>query len=111
VRRHAALLTILAGHASVSALALVYHLRARVAVVDAFERYGTEMPAATALALSTWFVPTAVGIGLATAILALLLPIGRRRRLGLAASGVIVSASALVFAVLSAFGPVFRPIE
>jgi hypothetical protein len=77
--------------------------------VEAFRAYGTKMPALTELAVSSWFVPAAVGLGIASFLASLVLPVRRSRRLGVAAASVVISASALVFAVFAAFEPIFRP--
>lgn len=109
MRRRAALLVLAVAHGFVAAMAALFYLKARVAVADAFREYDTVVPAATALALSPAFLPAAVGLGLLLGAVGLLAPLRPGRRTAALAAGLVVSSFALVFAVLAAFVPIFRP--
>jgi hypothetical protein len=109
VRRHAPLIVALAFHGFVAVMALLFHVRARVSVASAFEEYGTAVPPATAVALSPLFLPLTIGTGLAVALAGLVLPVRRSRRSFLLGAGLCISAFALIFAVVAAFLPIFRP--
>ncbi|MCC6554797.1 MAG: hypothetical protein IT372_17620 [Polyangiaceae bacterium] len=109
MRRNAALLALISLQALVVGLSALFHLRARVAVLDAFLEYGTAIPRATQVALSPWLVPVAALAGTALALAAAALPLRRSRRNALAAAGLFLSGVVLVFAVCAAFVPVFRP--
>jgi hypothetical protein len=110
VRRHAALLTMLATELGVAALALFFHLHARVAILAAFRDYGTELPATAALALSAWFLPGALAFAALATLIAIAAPLRRTRRALLVGVGLLVASCALIFAVAAAFLPLFRPV-
>ncbi len=92
-----------------AALALFFYARSRVAILAAFRDFGTPMPAGAAVALSSWFLPSALGLAALASLVGLAAPIRRRRRAALVGSGLLVASVALVFAVWAAFMPVFRP--
>jgi hypothetical protein len=109
VRRHGILITLVASQAVVAALAALFYTRLRPAVLSAFDEFGTPMPAATAVALSRWFLPGAVALGLVLAVVAAAAPMRRQQRYGALSAGVVISGAALVFAALAAFAPLFQP--
>jgi hypothetical protein len=109
VRRNAALIVMLVAEIGVAALAFFFHRRARVTILAAFRDYGTELPASAALALSPWFVPGAVAFAAVCTVVALALPLRRSRRALLIGVGLMVAASALIFAVTAAFFSIFQP--
>jgi hypothetical protein len=109
VRRNAALYTLIAAEIAVAALSAAFHLKARAQVLEAFRAYETEVPPLTALALAPWFLPSAVGIGVAMTACALALPLRRSQRTAVISLGLVIPAFALIFAVLAAFAPIFSP--
>lgn len=108
MRRHGILITLVASQAVVVALAALFYVRLRPAVLSAFAEFGTPMPAATAVALSTWFLPGSVAVGLLFAAVAAA-PMRRHARHLALSAGVVFSGTALVFAALAAFAPLFQP--
>ncbi len=111
MRKNAALVTTttLASLALVFTLALFFHLHARPSILRAFRDYGTELPGPASVALSAWFLPGALAFAGGSAIVALCAPMRRSRRGLLLGTGLVVASFALIFAVLAAFLPVFRP--
>jgi hypothetical protein len=109
VRRNVAILALLSLQALVAGLSLWFHTRARVSILDAFHAYDTAIPPFTAVALSTWLIPGALAAAGLLDLAAVALPLRRSRRAGLAATGLFVSSTALIFAVWAAFAPLFRP--
>ena len=109
VRRNAALYVMLASEIGVVALALFLHLHARPAILRAFHDYGTTVPAGAAVALSSWFLPGAVGFAVGVSSLALALPLRRSRRAFLIGLGLLVVSSAFMFATWAFFLPFFQP--
>ncbi|MEO7330237.1 MAG: hypothetical protein ABI193_16800 [Minicystis sp.] len=110
MRRHAILLTLLAADVCVTILAIFLHLRFRPPVLQAFNDYGTELPWAASIALSSWFLPAAI---LSSALLNAvggLAPFKRSRRATLAGVGLLVISFAVIFAVWAAFAPLFQPV-
>lgn len=99
----------LASVAIVALLSLVFHLRARPHVLDAFRSYETPIPPLTELALSPWLLPLANGAAIAASLGALVLPLRRSQRAAGVGAGLVISSAALVFAVLAAFMPIFNP--
>jgi hypothetical protein len=99
----------LAAEAGVAALALFFYLRSRTAILAAFHDYGTEVPAAASLSLSSWFLPAALAFAALCTLVALAAPVRRTRRAFLVGLGLMVAATALVFAILAAFLPLFQP--
>ncbi len=108
MRRNAALVTMLALEAAVLALAGFVYLRSRVAILAAFRDFGTELPAAPAVALSAWFLPAAALGSVFVTLVGLLAPVRPRRRALAVGVGLFVSSAALVFAVTASFLAVFR---
>jgi hypothetical protein len=94
---------------AVGALALFYYFALRVRVLAAFDAYGTSVPPLTGVALSRWFIPGALTIAGALTLAALALPLRRSHGLRLFQLAVTILASAVVFAVLAALVPIFRP--
>ncbi|HVY44230.1 MAG TPA: hypothetical protein VHB21_00060 [Minicystis sp.] len=94
---------------AVAALAAFYYLGLRRKVRGAFEAFGTEVPSATAVALSSWLVPSAVAAALLVTVAALALPLRRSRRMRLLQLAITVLACVVVFAVLAALVPMFNP--
>lgn len=106
--RHRTLVAMLGAHALVVALAAAFYFRARVAIDEAYRADATPMSPATRLALATWFLPAAVGLGVALAVAAGVLPLKRSRRMRLWATGIVVASIAFVFAVIAVFVPLFH---
>ena len=98
----------LAAEIGVAALALFFHLRPRRDILAAFRDYGTELPAAAALALAPWFLPSALAIAAASSLVGLAAPVRRTRRAFLVGAGLLVAATALIFAVCAAFLTLFQ---
>ena len=109
MRRNLALFALLALQVLVAGLSALFHLRARVSVLEAFHAYDTAIPRLTQLALAPWLIPGALGSAVALDALALVAPLRRSRRTALVAAGLFASSSVLVFAVWAAFAPIFRP--
>jgi hypothetical protein len=109
VRRNAALVTTIASLALVFALGLFFHLRARPGILRAFREYGTELPGPASVALSAWFLPGALALAGAAAVVAVVAPLRRRARTAIAGAGLVIASFAVIFAVLAAFLPVFQP--
>jgi len=99
----------LAAEIGVAALGLFFHLRSRPAILAAFHDFDTDLPAGAALALSSWFLPATLGASAIVSLAGLVLPLRRTRRAFLVGLGLMVSATALIFAVWAAFAPVFQP--
>lgn len=109
MRRHAIFLTLLVSHLIVAAFALFFHLKVRVSVIAAFEEYGTALPPLTQVAVAPWFLPGALGAAAALGLVGFAAPLKRSQRAWLLGVGLVISSSALVFAVWFAFAPIFRP--
>ena len=109
MRRHAALLFVLTAHAFVIGMALLFHLHLRVSVAQAFSDFGTPVPALTAVAISEGFLPAAVGGSLLLSAAGWIVPMKRSRRAALLGAGLCVSSFALIFAILAAYFPMFKP--
>jgi hypothetical protein len=109
MRRHLTAVVLLTLQALVAALSALFHVRARVAVLEAFRAYDTAVPLPTQVALSSWLLPAALGVALLLDAAALALPLGRSRRTALLAAALVVPSTALMFAVWAAFMPIFRP--
>ena len=109
MRRHAALIVLLASHAFVVGMALLFYLHLRGAMAEAFTDFNTVLPTFTALALSDAFLPAAVGAGLSIAACGLMLPLKRSLRAALLGAGLCISSFALIFAVIAAYLPFFQP--
>jgi hypothetical protein len=109
MRRHAALIVLLAAHALVAGLALLFYLHLRVAVAEAFSDFNTTVPTLTLIALSDTFLPAAVGAGLSLAACGLTVPLKRSQRAALLGGGLCVSSFALIFAAIAAYLPFFQP--
>ncbi|MFO0756930.1 MAG: hypothetical protein U0359_10580 [Byssovorax sp.] len=109
MRRNAILVTLLGSTLVVCLLSLALHFRVRPSIVRAFTDYGTEMPAATAVALSSWFVPGAVGLAVVLGAVAALAPLARSTRAKLAGTGLCVVSFAAIFAGWAALAPLFNP--
>jgi hypothetical protein len=99
----------LAAEIGTAALGLFFHLHARPAIVADFHDDGIRLPATAALALSAWFLPAALGFGGICSLVGMAAPLRRSRRAALVGVGLVVSASAVVFAVGAAFVSLFRP--
>jgi hypothetical protein len=109
VRRNLALVALLSLQALVAALSALFHARARVSVLEAFRAYDTAIPGLTQIALSSWLVPAALAVAALLDLAALALPLRRSRRTALVAAGLFASSSVVIFAVVAAFAPIFRP--
>ena len=94
---------------AVGALALFYYFSLRVRVLAAFDAYGTTVPPLTRVALSRWFIPSAIAVALALTLASIALPLRRSRSMRLVQLAVTLLASAVVFAVLAALVPIFNP--
>jgi hypothetical protein len=99
----------LVAEAGVVGLALFFHLRSRVAIVAAFQDFGTTMPAGAAIALSPWFLPAALALAAVATLVGLVAPLRRSQRAVAVGSGLLVASVALVFAIWAAFAPIFQP--
>ncbi len=99
----------LAAEIGVAALAIFFQLRPRPAILGAFREYGTELPATAALALAPWFLPSALGFAALASALGLAAPLRRTRRAFLVGLGLMVAATALIFAIWAAYLPFFQP--
>jgi hypothetical protein len=97
VRRNAILGVLFAGEIFALLLSLLFYMKTRVAVLDAYREYGTVMPRGAQVALSSWFLPGAMGTALLLSALAIGLPLR-----------VVICSAALVYAVWSAFAPLFE---
>jgi hypothetical protein len=102
-------IAMLGTHVAVVLLALFFYLRSRVAILAAFQDFGTRLPGATAVALSPWFLPAAVAASTLAALAGLVAPLRRRHRAVLVGSGLLVASGALIFAVGAGFAPLFQP--
>lgn len=109
MRRNRALSTLLLAELGVVAVGAFFHLRSRVAILAAFQAEGTPIPPLTALALSPWLLPGALGAAIAASAIALLAPLRRSQRNGLVGAGLCVASGALIFAVVAGFLPIFQP--
>jgi hypothetical protein len=109
VRRNAALYVMLAAELGVAAMALFFFFRSRPVILAAFHDFGTEVPGPAGVALSSWFVPGALGFaGVCTAV-GIAAPLRRSGRSFLVGLGLMVASIALMFAVWAAFQPLFQP--
>jgi hypothetical protein len=95
-------------HLGVALLTLFFYLRSRVAILAAFHDFGTELPRSAAVALSAWFLPSALALSAVAALIGLVAPLRRRQRAACVGFGLFVSSAALVYAVLAAFRPLFQ---
>jgi len=93
----------------VAALSAAFHWKARVAVLEAFRAYDTPLPPLTSVALAPWLLPGAVGLGFVLTAGAMVAPLRRSQRNAIVGAALVISSTALVFAVLAAFAPIFRP--
>ena len=100
----------LAAELGVVALALFFHLRSRGAILAAFHDFDTELPAPAAVALSSWFLPAALGFAAVCSLVGLTAPLRRSRRAFLVGLGLLWVSAALIFAVWAAVAPIFRPV-
>jgi hypothetical protein len=94
---------------AVGSLALFYYFSLRVRVLAAFDAFGTEVPPLTRVALSSWFIPAAIGAAALLTLASIALPLRRSRAMRLVQLAVTVLATAVVFAVLAALVPIFKP--
>ncbi len=108
MRRNAPLIVMLSFQAGVLAMAILFHLRSRPSILKAFADFGTALPPTAALALSGWFLPSAVVLGVVTALGAFA-PLKRSKKNFVVGLGLTISCSALMFAVTAAFLPIFQP--
>jgi hypothetical protein len=109
LRRNAAVIAMLVTHVAVVFFALFFYLRSRVAILAAFQDFGTRLPRAAAIALSPWFLPAVVAVSTLAAVAGLVVPLRRRHRAVLVGSGLLVASVALIFAVGAGFAPLFQP--
>lgn len=109
VRRNAILVTLLGSTLGVCLLSLALHVWVRPPIVKAFADYGTEMPQSTAVALSSWFLPGAMGLAVTAGGIAALIPLSRAMRVRFATTGLLVVSFAAIFATWAAFAPLFQP--
>jgi len=108
VRRNAILWSLFAGEIFALVLSLLFFMKTRVAVVDAYQEYGTAMPRGAEIALSGWFLPGAMGAALGLSVLAVALPLRRSQRAALAGAGLVICSTALIYSVWMAFAPLFQ---
>lgn len=108
MRRNLAFFVMLAAEIGVATLAIFFHLRPRAAILAAFREYGTALPATAALALAPWFVPSALAFAAVSTLAGLVAPLKRSRRAFLVGIGLMVAASALIFAVCASFLAIFQ---
>jgi hypothetical protein len=108
VRRNAVLGVLFAGEIFALILSLLFYMKTRIAVVDAYADYGTVMPRSTQIALSSWFLPSAMAAALGLSVLAIAAPLRRSQRAALAGTGLVICSTALVYAVWAAFAPLFQ---
>ncbi len=67
------------------------------------------MPAYTELALAPWFIPAALAAAAALSALAVLAPLRRSRRMIFAGTGLMIASTAVCFAIVASFIPIFQP--
>jgi hypothetical protein len=91
------------------AVALVFHIKARPAILRAFADYGTPLPGAARLALSPWWIPGALACAALATVVGLAAPLRRSRRRAVIGAGLVVASVAVVFAVWAAFAAIFQP--
>ena len=108
MRRHAILGALFAGEIFVLILTGLVYLKTRVAVLEAYREFGTKMPRYAEVALSSWFLPSAIGLMAALSFAAMALPLRRSRRTALVGMGLVVASVALVVSVWAAFAPLFQ---
>lgn len=109
MRRNLALYVILASEIGVAVLGLFFHFRSRAAIARAFAEFNTAMPAYTELALAPWFIPAALAAAAALSALAVLAPLRRSRRMIFAGTGLMIASTAVCFAIVASFIPIFQP--
>ena len=109
MRRSTPRRTLILAELAVGALALFYYFALRVRVLAAFDAFGTSVPPLTAVALSRWFIPAALSFAFALTLAALALPLRRSHALRVVQLAVTILATAVVFAVLAALVPIFKP--
>jgi len=78
-------------------------------LLEAFRAYDTPLPPLTSVALAPWLLPGAVGLGFVLTAGAMVAPLRRSQRNAIVGAALVISSTALVFAVLAAFAPIFRP--
>lgn len=109
MRRRLALVVLVASTFVVVGLSWLWQLTVRIRVIAAFREFDTPMPRLTALAVHDWLLPAASTAGALCGVAALALPMAPSRRARLAATGVVVSSAALVFAALASLAPMLAP--
>ncbi len=109
MRRNLALYVVLAAELGVGALGLFFHLRSRAAIARAFAEFNTAMPAYTALALAPWFLPLTLGVSASLSLVAIFAPLRRSRRMMSAGTGLMIASTAVCFAIIASFIPIFQP--
>jgi len=92
-----------------AALAMFFHLGLRVRVLSAFAAEGTPVPAATAIALSSWLQPATIGVAAALAAGGLFLPLKRSKRQWALGIAITMVGAAFAYAVVFALLPIFNP--
>ncbi|HZF48790.1 MAG TPA: hypothetical protein VE093_09080 [Polyangiaceae bacterium] len=108
MRRNAILGVLFAGEVFAFVLSLLFYMKTRVAVLEAYREYGTAMPRSTEIALSSWFLPGAMVTAVALSGLAALAPLRRSQRAALLGTGLVLCSMALVYSVWAAFVPLFQ---
>ena len=109
MRRNLALYVILASELGVALLGLFFYTRSREAIFQAFSDYDTAMPATTRLALTPWFLPATLVVTVTLSAIAVLAPLRRSRRMIFAGAGLLIASTAVCFAIVASFLPIFQP--
>ena len=109
MRRNLGLYVILAAEIGVALLGLFFYLRSREAIFRAFADYDTAMPAYTRLALTPWFLPATLAVTATLSAIAILAPLRRSRRMIFAGTGLMIASTAVCFAIVASFLPIFQP--
>lgn len=109
MRRNLALYVILAAELGVALLGIFFHVRSRETIRRAFAEYDTAMPAYTQLALTPWFIPATLAVAAALSAFAVLAPLRRSRRMVYAGTGLMIASTAVCFAIIASFLPIFQP--
>ncbi len=108
MRRNAILGVLFAGEVFAFVLSLLFYMKTRVAVLEAYREYGTAMPRSMEVALSSWFLPGAMVTAVVLSGLAALAPLRRSQRAALLGTGLVICSMALVYSVWAAFVPLFQ---
>jgi hypothetical protein len=105
MRRELPRVVLLVTQAFIACVALLFHARVRPDLRALYT--GITMPASASIALSTWWIPVTIGLGIAAGVVGL---VARQRRVGLTwlGAGVAVSGLSFAAAAISAYAPLLR---